>query len=94
MPNLQSGPELDKVGSAARISRPQILFNLMKGGEWFTLQQLTELVGGSESGVSAAVRRFRRARYGGHTVNKQKISKNLFQYQLIPNKHQEGADGL
>ncbi len=77
-------PEHDSV----RLGRQALaVFELMRDGSWRTLREITEAIGvGSEAGVSARLRDFRKARFGGNAVNRQRRgeeSLGVFEYQLI-----------
>lgn len=72
------------------------VFGLMWDGEWRTLEQIAQATGGSEAGVSARLRDFRKPKFGGHTVNARRVGEpksGLFEYQVIFNKreHDEPA---
>ena len=45
---------------------------LMGDGEWRTLKRIVLAVGGSEAGVSARLRDLRKARWGAHTVERER----------------------
>jgi biotin operon repressor len=45
---------------------------LMRDGEWRTLRQIADAVGGSEAGVSARLRDLRKTRHGGYTVDRER----------------------
>lgn len=63
------------------------VFGLMRDGKWRTLREIRDSIGsGSEAGVSARLRDFRKAKFGGHTVNRQRrglAEDGVFEYQLI-----------
>lgn len=44
----------------------------MKDGNWWTLAELVEKCGGSESGVSARIRDMRKPKFGGHNVDRRR----------------------
>jgi hypothetical protein len=62
---------------------------LMRDGKWRTLREITEAIGGgSEAGVSARLRDFRKRSFGGHVVNRRRRgagSAGVFEYQVIIN---------
>lgn len=63
------------------------VFTLMSDGSWRTLSQIRDVVGGSEAGISARLRDFRKPRFGGHTVERERQENpawGLYRYQLIP----------
>jgi hypothetical protein len=61
------------------------VFDYMKPGAWHTLAEIATAVGGSENGVSARLRDFRKPRFGGHTVERRRVAGGVFEYRLIPN---------
>ena len=59
------------------------VFELMKDGAWRTLAEISALVSGSEAGISARLRDYRKV---GHTVERRRRgnpSSGLFEYRLI-----------
>lgn len=61
----------------------QKVFFLMSDGEWRTLSEIASCVEGSEAALSARLRDFRKL---GHTVNRRRIDRGLFSYQLMVRK--------
>lgn len=59
------------------------VFALMRDGEWRTLEAIRERVPGSEAGISARVRDFRKQRFGGHKVERRRRSGGVFEYRLV-----------
>ena len=65
------------------------VYLLMSDGEWWTIRQLIERIGkGTETGISARIRDLRKQRFGGMSVESQRVGSGLWQYRLA--KH----DGL
>jgi hypothetical protein len=58
------------------------VFNLMKDGEWRTLGQIADHVGGSEASVSARLRDLRKKKYGSHVIQREHIANGLYKYRL------------
>lgn len=56
---------------------------IMGDGDWHTLKELAQKVQGSEAGVSARLRDCRKAKFGGHTVERQRVSGGLWKYRLV-----------
>lgn len=76
-------PEHDQV----RLGKQALaVMELMRDGKWRTLREITEEIGGgSEAGVSARLRDFRKSAFGGHTVNRRRRgaeSAGVFEYQV------------
>jgi len=62
------------------------VFTLMRDGSWRTLGEIADSVGGSEAGVSARLRDFRKERFGSHSVERRRRgepSDGLFEYRLL-----------
>jgi hypothetical protein len=59
------------------------VFDLMKDGQWRTLQMISVAVMAPESSVSARLRDLRKPRFGGYQVERKYVFKGCFAYQLI-----------
>ena len=66
-------------------SQAHRVFGYMRDGHWDNLRDIALAVGGSESGVSARLRDFRKPRFGGHTVERRRVECGLFEYRLVAN---------
>lgn len=51
-------------------------------GEFFTLGELRAVAGGSEAGISARIRDLRKARNGGHDVQRRRRDGGLWEYGI------------
>ena len=77
--------------TAEECDRPRLntqlrnVFDFMRPGGPHTLGEIAEAVGGSEAGVSARLRDFRKARFGGHVVERIRVEGGLFEYRLVAN---------
>ena len=58
------------------------VFNVCSDGRWHTLHEISAQTGASEASVSARLRDFRKPRFGALTVNRRRLGKGLWQYQL------------
>lgn len=59
---------------------------LMADGEWRTLDDISFVVNGSVSGISARLRDLRKKRFGSHTVERRRTeTPGVFEYRLIVN---------
>ncbi len=63
--------------------------NLMLDGEWRSLRDIQQTVGGSEAGVSARLRDLRRPEHGGHLVEHRRQDGGLWVYRVSP-RHGQG----
>ena len=59
------------------------VFNAMQDGQWHTLAELADISHGSEAGVSARLRDFRKPRFGGHVVQRSRGASGLWFYRLV-----------
>ena len=65
------------------------IFDLMKDGNFRTLADIERVTRAPQASISAQLRHLRRARFGGHIVNKRHRGEpkfGLYEYQLIVNK--------
>ncbi len=61
------------------------VYHTMKDGQWRTLGEIRRQQY-SEAGISARLRDLRKAKFGGHTVNRRRRGdpkRGLFEYQLL-----------
>lgn len=78
------GATYDPARDHARLSGQLAkVFELMKDGEWRTLRQIADVVGGSEASVSARLRDCRKRKYGSHVVERQHVGCGLFRYRMV-----------
>lgn len=63
------------------------VYTLMQDGQWRTLTEIKMAIGGgSETGISATLRNFRKPQHGQHVVNKRRRGNpkdGLYEYSLI-----------
>ena len=81
-----AGPDVtpqDEKRLNSQLARVRIL---MMDANWRTLQWIAQRVGGSEASVSARLRQLRDPRFGGYTVERERVEgKNgLFIYRVLP----------
>ena len=55
----------------------------MSDGNWRSLRAIENETGYPQASVSARLRDFRKAKFGGHTVERKRIEGGLFVYRLI-----------
>jgi hypothetical protein len=81
------GPAYDHARDSARLTG-QILrvFDLMADGQWRTLREIADATHDPESSISAQLRHLRKARFGGHTVEREHVGGGLYRYRLIVNE--------
>jgi hypothetical protein len=77
------GETFDPVRDAARLTAQlDAVRELMKDGQWRTLQQIAAAVGAPEASVSARLRDLRKERFGAWTVERQHVGGGLFHYKV------------
>jgi hypothetical protein len=62
------------------------LRDLMQDQVYRTLAQISDLTQIPPASVSAGLRDFRKAKFGGHVLNRKYLGNGLYSYQLILNK--------
>jgi len=61
----------------------KVWFRLKECGEWWTLAELAASCGCSEASASARLRDLRKAKFGGHTIERRRIGNGgLHEYRL------------
>jgi hypothetical protein len=75
-------PERDDARLSGQIER---VYRLMRDGEWRTLDEIARATGDPQASVSAQLRHLRKARFGGHRVDREYDGAGLHRYRLIPN---------
>lgn len=78
------GATYDHARDGARLNdQTRLVFALMQDGRFRTLATIATGTGAPEASVSARLRDLRKARFGGHTVNREYLGNGLYQYQLL-----------
>ena len=62
------------------------IFALMRDGAWRSLPAIERATGDPPASISAQLRHMRKARFGGHTVNRRYLGDGLYEYQLVPRR--------
>jgi hypothetical protein len=62
----------------------QAVRDLLLDGEWRTLREIAEEIGGSEASVSARLRDLRKPRFGGYIVRRSYRSNGVWIYRVEP----------
>ena len=67
-------------------ARRELLLDIFRAhkGRWFTLYELCQMVGGSQTGTSAKARDLRKMKYGAWNIvsRKKPGTKNTWEYQM------------
>jgi hypothetical protein len=74
-------PEQDEIRLSKQINR---VWKAMNDSGWHTLAKLSQATGIPEASVSARIRDFRKPRFGGHAVLRERIEGGLWRYMLKP----------
>lgn len=72
-------PQKDKARLSGQLERVR---KFMSDGQYHTLREISEAAQGSEASVSARLRDLRRIRFGGHLVDRKRISGGLYAYRV------------
>lgn len=62
------------------------VWDVVKDQQWRTLDQISRSTGDPHASISAQLRHLRKARFGGHTVEKEYRDNGLYVYRVIPNE--------
>ena len=85
-------PAMDKPRLNAQMTR---VMGIMADGKWRTLRDLEAITGDPQASISARLRDLRKAKFGGHTVDRLRISGGTYQYRLtlfVPGEAGEQID--
>jgi hypothetical protein len=67
----------------------KVVFDLMKDGQWRTLNEICELTNQAHASVSARLRDLRKERFGAYTVERQYLGNGLYTYRVIVPKEEK-----
>ena len=80
------GETFEPAKDSARLNTQlQRVFALLRDGQWRTLAEIHEAVGGSEAGISARCRDLRKPHCGSHEVQRARQFGGVFVYRLKVN---------
>lgn len=86
------GKTYDPVLDRKRLSQQiYVVWDVMYGGVWHTLARLAYRTGFPESSISARLRDFRKPRFGGHEVLRERGLGGVWRYKLIPRDNKESG---
>ena len=54
----------------------------MLSGKWYTIRELQEIVGGSETGISARVRDLKKKHFGSYKVESERLKGGVWRYRI------------
>lgn len=58
------------------------VLNLMRDGEWRTLDEISRATGSPVASVSARLRDLRKERFGKHVIEREYVDRGLFKYRM------------
>ena len=61
------------------------IWEVVRHGGWWTLNQIATRTGEPAPSVSAQLRHLRKERFGSHQVDKRYTSDGLYEYRVTPN---------
>lgn len=73
-------PARDQIRLTGQLQR---VYELMSDGAWRSLSDIVQVVGGSEAGISARLRDYRKPKFGAHNVERRHCENGLWQYRLL-----------
>ena len=79
------GETFDEARDGTRLTgQHAAVYALMQDQRWRTLGQISEVVSGSEAGVSARLRDLRKNKFGNFKVERRHIQRGLWEYRVLP----------
>lgn len=76
------GPDLEKEDHVRLAGQILAIFSVMQDRTWRTLAEIARVTGAPEASASAQLRHLRKARFGGHTVERRRRGAGLYEYRL------------
>lgn len=67
-------------------SQLKSVYAFMSDGEWHTIAEIKERVGGTDASISSRLRDLRKAQFGSHVVDRRYVARGLFEYKLLKNR--------
>lgn len=81
-----NGADYDRDRDDARLTGQLLrVWRAVSDGCWWTPSELERATGDNWSSISAQLRHLRKARFGGHTVEREYLGEGLYQYRLTVN---------
>ncbi len=85
------GATFDEEKDGERLRRQlEAVKDVMSDGAWRTLAEISAATGAPEASASARIRDLKKAKFGGHTVNRRRRAgqenRGIFEYQLLLKK--------
>jgi hypothetical protein len=83
-PSFFDGATYDEARDGDRL-RAQLgrVLGVMRDHTWHTLGDIERITGDEKQSISARLRDLRKARFGGHLVERRYVERGLFEYRLV-----------
>jgi len=59
------------------------IISFVADGKWTTLREISAVTGAPEASISACLRDLRKAKYGGHTLDRKYAGNGVYEYRVI-----------
>ena len=80
-----NGPDYTPMRDDNRLTGQLLrIWSVMRDGGARTLARIATLTGDPEPSISAQLRHLRKARFGGHQVDKHYLGDGLYEYRVTP----------
>lgn len=76
----------DETAPKRLTGQAQRVWECVKGGQWWTLADLSREAKGSEAAVSARLRDLRKPEWGGYTVEREHLGNGIWRYRVLVNE--------
>lgn len=85
----RDGDTYDRKADRWRLNKQHVrIYMVMRDADWYTLMYLSMQTGDPEASISARLRDFRKERFGGHVVERRRVTgaDGWWEYRLIWNE--------
>lgn len=78
------GDTYDHARDSERLNAQLVrVFTVLRDHHWHTLAELARMTGDPTPSVSARLRDLRKAKFGGHVIERAYVDRGLWQYRLV-----------
>jgi hypothetical protein len=80
------GETYDRAADHVRLNAQTLrVFRAMRGGQWLTLRELSNVTGDPEASVSARLRDLRKLKFGAYAIERRRVlrGRGLFLYRMV-----------
>lgn len=83
----RDGDTYDRTKDRWRLNKQHVrIYMVMRDAAWYTLGYISMVTGDPEASISARLRDFRKERFGGHVVERKRVTDGWWEYRLIWNE--------